>query len=239
MLDNLELKNVLVIDIETVPQYSSYEELSERWKPLWTHKVKNYIKDNIAVEDTYERAGIYAEFGKIICISAGAFYNDNGELKFRLKSFHGDDEKVLLNEFSEMLNKNYFKEEHLICGHNSKEFDFPYVARRCLINGVPIPSILDNSGKKPWEVRLLDTMDLWKFGDHKNYTSLKLLAALFGINSPKDDIDGSQVGNIYWKEKNLDRIKTYCQKDVVTVAQILLKFKGMDLLKEENVEYAN
>ncbi len=239
MLDNLDLKNVLVLDIETVPQHGSFDEMPESWKPHWEHKMKNHIKDNVTASDTYERAGIYAEFGKIICISAGAFYNDGGELKFRLKSYHGHDEKLLLTEFSEMLNNNYYKEEHIICGHNSKEFDFPYIARRCLINGVPIPFILDNSGKKPWEVRLLDTMDLWKFGDFKSYTSLKLLAALFGINSPKDDIDGSQVGSIYWKEKNLDRIKTYCQKDVVTVAQLLLKFKGMELLKEENIEYAN
>lgn len=239
MLDNLDLKNVLVLDIETVPQFSTYEHLNETWKQLWTHKMKNYIKDNVTAADTYERAGIYAEFGKIICISAGAFYIEKDEFKFRLKSFYGDDEKVLLQEFSGMLNKNYYKEEHTICGHNAKEFDFPYIARRCLINGIPIPSILDNSGKKPWEVKLLDTMDLWKFGDYKSYTSLKLLAALFGISSPKDDIDGSQVGNIYWQENNLERIKIYCQKDVVTVAQILLKFKGMELLKEESVDYAN
>ena len=239
MLGNLDLKNVLVIDIETVPQFSEFGHLNDHWKDFWSHKMKYVIKEGVPVEETYERAGIYAEFGKIICISAGCFYNDSNEMKFRLKSYHGDDEKVLLQEFSEMLENNYNKEEHLICGHNAKEFDFPYIARRCLINGIPIPSILDNSGKKPWEVRLLDTMEMWKFGDYKSYTSLKLLAALFGITSPKDDIDGSQVGNIYWKEKNIERIKTYCQKDVVTVAQILLKFKGMTLLKEENVDYAN
>ena len=240
MLENLDLKNVLVMDIETVPQFSSYEHMSETWQELWAHKMKYLIKDNVTAPDTYERAGIYAEFGKIICISAGVFYNnDNNELRFRLKSYRGDDEKSLLQEFSEMLNNNYNKEEHLICGHNAKEFDFPYIARRCLINGIPIPTILDNSGKKPWEVRLMDTMEMWKFGDFKSFTSLKLLAALFGITSPKDDIDGSQVGDIYWKEKNIERIKIYCQKDVVTVAQILLKFKGMELLREENVEYAN
>ncbi len=239
MLNNIDLKNVLVLDIETVPQFSEFSHLNDHWKEFWTHKMKHVIKEGTPVEETYERAGIYAEFGKIICISAGVFYNDNNELKFRLKSYHGDDERTLLQDFSEMLDKNYNKEEHLICGHNAKEFDFPYIARRCLINGIPIPSILDNSAKKPWEVRLMDTMEMWKFGDYKSYTSLKLLAALFGITSPKDDIDGSQVGEIYWKEKNLERIKLYCQKDVVTVAQILLKFKGMELLKEENVVYAN
>lgn len=239
MLDNIDLKNVLVLDIETVPQFSSFDHLNENWKDLWAHKMKHLIKDNVTAADTYDRAGIYAEFGKIICISVGAFYRDSEVIKFRLKSFYGDDEKIILLEFSELLNKSYSKEEHTICGHNSKEFDFPYIARRCLINDIPIPSILDNSGKKPWEIKLLDTMEMWKFGDYKNYTSLKLLASLFGISSPKDDIDGSQVGNIYWQEKNLERIKIYCQKDVVTVAQLLLKFKGMDLLKEENVVYAN
>ena len=239
MLDNLDLKNVLVLDIETVPQFSTFDHLSENWKDLWAHKMKHLIKDDVTAADTYERAGIYAEFGKIICISVGAFYKDKDDFKFRIKSFYGDDEKVLLQEFSEMLNKNYYKDEHTVCGHNSKEFDFPFIARRCLINGIPIPTILDNSGKKPWEVKLLDTMEMWKFGDYKSYTSLKLLAALFGIPSPKDDIDGSQVGNIYWQEKNLDRIKIYCQKDVVTVAQLLLKFKGMELMKEENLVYAN
>lgn len=239
MLDNLDLKNVLVLDIETVPQFSTFDHLNENWKDLWAHKMKHLIKDDVTAADTYERAGIYAEFGKIICISVGAFYKDKDDFKFRIKSFYGDDEKVLLQEFSEMLNKNYYKDEHTVCGHNSKEFDFPFIARRCLINGIPIPTILDNSGKKPWEVKLLDTMEMWKFGDYKSYTSLKLLAALFGIPSPKDDIDGSQVGNIYWQEKNLDRIKIYCQKDVVTVAQLLLKFKGMELMKEENLVYAN
>ena len=239
MLDNLDLKNVLVLDIETVPQFSTFDHLNENWKDLWAHKMKHLIKDNVTAADTYERAGIYAEFGKIICISVGAFYIEKDELKFRIKSFYGDDEKILLQEFSEMLNKNYYKEEHTVCGHNSKEFDFPFIARRCLINGIPIPPILDNSGKKPWEVKLLDTMEMWKFGDYKSYTSLKLLAALFGIPSPKDDIDGSQVGNIYWQEKNLERIKIYCQKDVVTVAQLLLKFKGKELLNEDNVVYAN
>lgn len=239
MLENQDLKNVLVLDIETVPQYAAYDELPEDAKELWTHKMRNTIKEEVTVEETYDRAGIYAEFGKIVCISVGAFYTENDTLKFRLKSYYGDDEKVILSEFSEMINKSYSKEEHTLCGHNSKEFDFPYIARRCLINGVPIPFKLDNAGKKPWDVKLLDTMELWKFGDYKSYTSLRLLASILGIRSPKDDIDGSQVGSVYWKEKDVERIMVYCQKDVVTVAQVLLKFKGMKLLSDENIVYAN
>lgn len=235
MLDNIDLKNVLVLDIETVPQYSSHDQLDETWQKLWAKKMTNYVKDGITAADVYERAGIYSEFGKIICISVGLFTFENGEYSFRLKSFYGDDEKALLEEFSALVNSK----EYILCGHNSKEFDFPYIARRSLINGIPIPKLLDNAGKKPWEVNHLDTMDLWKFGDYKSYTSLNLLAAVFGITSPKDDIDGSQVWSVYWIDKDLERIKTYCQKDVVTVAQLLMKFKGEDLIKEENLVYTN
>lgn len=235
MLDNIDLKNVLVLDIETVPQYSSYDQLDETWQKLWAKKMNNYVKDGVTAADVYDRAGIYSEFGKIICISVGLFTFENNEYSFRLKSFYGDNEKSLLEEFSTLVNSK----EYILCGHNSKEFDFPYIARRCLINGIPIPKLLDNAGKKPWEVNHHDTMDLWKFGDYKSYTSLNLLAAVFGINSPKDDIDGSQVWSVYWIDKDLERIKTYCQKDVITVAQLLLKFKGMELLKEENVIFTN
>ena len=237
MLDNLDLKNVLVLDIETVPQFSTFEHLNENWRDLWAHKMKHLIKDNVTAADTYERAGIYAEFGKIICISVGAFYKDNDDMKFRLKSFYGDDEKLLLQEFSELLNRNYSKDEHTVCGHNSKEFDFPFIARRCLINGIPIPAILDNAGKKPWEVKLLDTMELWKFGDYKNFTSLDLLTELFDIPTPKDDINGADVARVYYEEDDLIRIMQYCQKDVVALIQLLRRLNYMPLIPEVNVMY--
>jgi len=239
MLDNIDLRNILVIDIETVSQHPSFEHLDEIWQKLWSKKMHYHIKDEATAATIYERAAMYSEFGKIICISAGCFPQNDAEYRFRVKSFYGDDEKNILNGFSEMLSKNYNTENHYIAAHNGKEFDYPYIARRCLINGIPIPSILNNSGKKPWEVRLLDTMDMWKFGDYKNYTSLNLLAAVFGINSPKDDIDGSKVGSVYWKDNDVERIRIYCEKDIVTVAQLLLKFKGMEMLKEENVVYTN
>jgi DNA polymerase elongation subunit (family B) len=160
-------------------------------------------------------------------------------MSFKVKAFYSDDEKKLLTDFSDTLNKSFSTDEHMLCGHNSKEFDFPYIARRCLINGLPIPFLLDNAGKKPWEVQLIDTMDMWKFGDYKSFTSLNLLASVFGIESPKDDIDGSQVWSIYWIDKDLERIKNYCMKDVVTVAQLLLKFKGLELLRKENISFTN
>lgn len=239
MLDRVNLKNVLVLDIETVPQYATYDEVPEIWKELWKKKMQRDIKEGLTADGLYQRAGIYAEFGKIICICAGYFFENGEGLQFKVKAFYGDDEKKLLAEFSDAVNKGFSTDEHLLCGHNSKEFDFPYIARRCLINGLPIPFLLDNAGKKPWEVQLIDTMDMWKFGDYKSFTSLNLLAAVFGIESPKDDIDGSQVWSTYWIDKDLERIKNYCMKDVVTDAQLLLKFKGMDLLKPENISFTN
>lgn len=239
MLERINLKNILVLDIETVPQHASYDLLTGKWKELWKKKMQREIKEGLSPDGLYQRAGIYAEFGKIICICAGYFYDNGSGLSFKEKAFYGDDEKKLLEEFSETLNKSFSTDEHLLCGHNSKEFDFPYIARRCLVNGLPIPYLLDNAGKKPWEVQLIDTMDMWKFGDYKSFTSLNLLASVFGIESPKDDIDGSQVWSTYWIDKDLERIKTYCMKDVVTVAQLLLKFKGMDLLKPENISFIN
>jgi DNA polymerase elongation subunit (family B) len=243
MLEKINLKNVLVLDIETVPEYPSHSDLPEEWKALWGKKMQRDTKDGVTAEDLYNRAGIYAEFGKIICICAGYFYDNGPEpgksLCFKVKAFYGHEEKQLLEEFSEALNKYPAADQILLCAHNGREFDFPYIARRCLVNGVQIPLLLDNTGKKPWEVQWLDTMDMWKFGDYKSFTSLNLLAALFGIESPKGDIDGSQVWSVYWSERNIERIKAYCQKDVVTVAQILLKFKCMELLKPENISFSN
>ena len=230
--------SILFLDIETVPQYSSYDGQPEEWKNLWGLKAQYLIrnKEEETVETIYPRAGIYAEFGKIVCISCGFIQGAGTEKKIILKSFAGDEEKKLLYEFSEMLKKWSADGSKFLCAHNGKEFDFPYLCRRMVINQIAIPSILNMSGKKPWEVNHLDTMDLWKFGDFKNYTSLNLLAHSLGIQTPKDDIDGSMVWEVYWKEKNLPRIVTYCQKDVVTVAQIFLRMNGEPLIREENIE---
>jgi uncharacterized protein YprB with RNaseH-like and TPR domain len=235
---SIPVNNILFLDIETVPQYSSYNELPEDWKQLWDTKSNSLVKYNEGQtnESLYPRAGIYAEFGKIICISCGFVQESGTQRKLVLKSFSGDDEKVLLQQFNNMLNKWTSGEPKFLCAHNGKEFDFPYLCRRMIINSLPIPSILNISGKKPWEVNHFDTLELWKFGDFKSYTSLNLLAHTLGIQTPKDDIDGSMVWEVYWKEKNLQRIVTYCQKDVVTVAQILLRMNAEALIKNENIE---
>jgi hypothetical protein len=235
MLSNVRPEDILFLDIETVPAASSYSLLDQSFQPLWEKKSKQFRAEEQTADEVYDRAGIYAEFGKIICISVGLIIEKN-PFSFRLKSFFGDNEKSLLSEFSVMLNKFSKNREALLCAHNGKEFDYPYMARRMIINNMPIPDILDNAGKKPWEVKLLDTLDLWKFGDYKSYTSLNLLTSILNIPSPKDDIDGSMVSRVYYDEHDIGRIVRYCEKDVLAVAQILLKFMNLPGIKEEKIE---
>lgn len=238
MLSSIPIQNILFLDIETVPQYPSFDAVPEQWKDLWSVKAAALLRnrEEETVESIYERAGIYAEFGKIVCISCGVIQGDENTRKVTLKSFAGEDEKSILVAFSDMLSKWSANEPKYLCAHNGKEFDFPYICRRLIINSLPLPLILNIAGKKPWEVTHLDTMEFWKFGDFKNYTSLNLLAHTLGIPTPKDDIDGSKVAQVFYEEKNIDRIATYCQKDVVTIAQIYLRLIGEDLIKEENIE---
>ena len=235
MLENIKPEEILFLDIETVPSVPGFEKLSPHFQKLWDKKSLNFRSPDQNASDVYQRAGIYAEFGKIICISVG-MVKDKNPYGFRLKSFYGDEEKDILSDFSEMLNRQSKTRELILCAHNGKEFDYPYIARRMVINGMSIPEILDNAGKKPWEVKLLDTVDLWKFGDYKSYTSLELLASILGIATPKDDIDGSMVADVYWKDNDLKRIVTYCEKDVLTVAQIIMRFKNYPIIGIEKIE---
>jgi DNA polymerase elongation subunit (family B) len=186
-------------------------------------------------EGLYPRAGIYAEFGRIICISTGMIGMMEDKRVFRLKSFYAEDEKELLEAFADLVTRLSQKRDIELCAHNGKEFDFPYIARRMLIHGVKLPVLLDIAGKKPWEVRHLDTLELWKFGDHKHYTSLDLLAAVFNLESPKSDLDGSKVAQVYWNDKNMKRIVEYCRMDVITVAQLMIRYKGEELLNPEDI----
>jgi len=235
MLTNVKPEDILFLDIETVPAVASYNALDQAFQRLWDKKSKQFRTEEQTAAEVYDRAGIYAEFGKIICISVGLL-KEKDPFSFRLKSFFGDDEKALLTEFSEMLKKFSRNRDVLLCAHNGKEFDFPYIARRMIINKIVIPEILDNAGKKPWEVKMLDTLDLWKFGDYKSYTSLELLTSILGIASPKDDIDGSMVAGIYRDEHDLNRIVTYCEKDVLAVAQVLLRFMNLPEIGSEKIE---
>lgn len=236
MNEDIKMEDILFIDIETIPQFSNYSQLPDDFQKLWDKKAGSLIKEDQTPETIYERAGIYAEFGKIICISAGIVTNREGQHGFRVKSFYGHNENEVLVGFAKMLARFSAKRQAYLCAHNGKEFDFPYISRRMLVNGIDIPKILQVSGKKPWEVPFLDTMEMWKFGDYKHYTSLNLLAYIFNIPTPKDDIDGSQVANVYYNEQNLERIMVYCEKDVLTVAQLLLKYRNEKLIEPAFVE---
>ncbi|MEJ7914306.1 MAG: 3'-5' exonuclease [Chitinophagaceae bacterium] len=231
------LPNILFIDIETVPQYPSFDKVPEEAKAFWSKKAAQLKRnrESDSPESMYPRAGIYAEFGKIACISCGIISGSGDDKKLTLKSFCCEEETTILADFCELL-KKWAAHDKCLCAHNGKEFDFPYLSRRMIINRLTVPDVLQCAGKKPWEIAHLDTLELWKFGDYKNYTSLSLLAFSLGIPTPKDDIDGSMVWNVYWNEQNLKRIVTYCQKDVVTVAQVYLRMNGEALIKNDNIE---
>ncbi|WP_339663017.1 3'-5' exonuclease [uncultured Polaribacter sp.] len=229
------INDILFLDIETVPQEENWSSLSKSTQELFEKKTQYQRKDETTAEQFYERAGIWAEFGKIICISVGYFVDVKEVKQFRITSFYGDDEHQLLTDFKVLLDKHFAKKANVLCAHNGKEFDFPFIARRMIVHQIELPKKLNLFGKKPWEIPHLDTLELWKFGDYKHYTSLKLLTSILGVPSPKDDIDGSEVAAVYYKEKNIDRIVTYCEKDTIAVAQILLRFNNEALLKDENI----
>jgi DNA polymerase elongation subunit (family B) len=238
MLNDLNIEEVLFIDIETAPLAPEFGKLPERWQKLWEHKMRSQLSEGETAEDLYNRAGIYAEFGRIICISMGYIAVKENERFYRVKSFSDENEKLLIGNFFQALQKFMKAGKRKVCAHNGQEFDFPYIARRAIVHGLKLPKILDIAGTKPWEVKdqLLDTLQLWKFGDYKHYTSLSLLCELFNIPTPKDDIDGSRVAHVYWEENNLDRIVKYCEKDTLAVANLLLRYKGEKIIEVENME---
>ena len=226
------MENILFLDIETVSVAKSYSELDTRMQQLWDKKAEKIKQsEEQTAEQLYKNAGIYAEFGKVVCISVA--YLKNEEL--RIKSFNDEQEKTLLQNFANLLNKHFSKSHHRLCAHNGKEFDFPYLCRRMLINGISIPKILNVLGKRPWETTFIDTLEMWKFGDYKHYTSLDLLSAIFNIPSPKENTDGSMVHELYWQSNDYEHIKKYCEKDVLTVAQLFLRYNGKDLLRDEQI----
>jgi hypothetical protein len=229
------LNDILFLDIETVPQEENWSSLSKTTQQLFEKKTQYQRKEETTAEQFYGRAGIWAEFGKIICISVGYFVDVKETRQLRITSFFGADEHKLLADFKVLLDKHFAKIANVLCAHNGKEFDFPFIARRMIVHQIELPKKLNLFGKKPWEIPHLDTLELWKFGDYKHYTSLKLLTSILGVPSPKDDIDGSEVASVYYKEKNIERIVTYCEKDTIAVAQILLRFNNEALLKDENI----
>ena len=234
MISKLNLENILFLDIETVPETQNFSELDKTKQELWEAKSRYQRKEEFSAEEFYDRAGIWAEFGKIICISVGYFTNQGDTRLFRTTSFFGE-EPTLLRDFKNLLISHFSQAKHLLCAHNGKEFDFPYIARRMIINNIELPYKLNLFGKKPWEVPHLDTLELWKFGDYKTYTSLKLMTNILGIPSPKDDIDGSEVYKTYYEDNDIDRIIVYCEKDTIAVAQIFLRLRGESILEDDEI----
>lgn len=232
----ISVYDLFILDIETVPQYPQYEHMPEQWKILWKTKISKIVPESMTPEEMYlQRAGILAEFGKVICISTGYFIeNDKKELTLKMKSVYGHDEKSLLQSFLQITERLYKHNKNFIfTGHNIREFDIPYLCRRMLINNIQLPFYMHLHGAKPWEVRMIDTLQLWKFGDYKNYISLDLLANVLNVPTSKTDIDGSMVQKVYYEENGLPRIVEYCQRDVVVVANIILRFKCIPLLSDD------
>ncbi len=236
MLDLSQLDKILFLDIETVPEVYNYADLDLETTKLFDAKNARYLTEDKTKADVYnEKAGIYAEFGKIVCISVGFVHHSVTGRSIRMTSFAHEDEETLLKQFVRLLENNYNTPKHVLCGHNSKEFDIPFICRRLLIHGISLPNVLNLAGKKPWEIQHLDTMELWKFGDYKAYTSLALLCHIFKIPTPKDDISGADVARVYYEENDLNRIRIYCEKDVVALIQLFLRMNGEPLVDEGEI----
>lgn len=240
LIEKLNVENILFLDIETAPQVYQAEQLDDHVRGLFAKKAHVLPEDNEAFTEAYaKKSSIFAEFGKIICISVGFVKQSPTGTQLRMKSFYHDDEETLLKQFKRLLEDHYNKPDHLLCGHNAKEFDFPYICRRMLVHGIELPQILNIAGKKPWEIRHLDTMELWKFGDYKAYTSISLLCHIFQIPTPKDDISGADVARVYYEENDLERIKVYCEKDVIALVQLFLRMNGMSLINEHDIHFSS
>ena len=236
----IDIKNTLIIDIETVSATHSFNELDDRLKKQWDRKaalIRN--EENLDSEELFfERAGIYAEFGKIICIAFGMYAKtETGNLGLRIKAYGSQNEKEVLLNFKDLIDNKLDRENLILCAHNGKEFDYPYLCRRYLVNEMAIPFALQIAGKKPWEIKHMDTMEIWKFGERKNYTSLDLLAAIFNIDSSKVKMDGSMVNKVYYQDNDLDKIVEYCKEDVLVTANLLLKLNLMPAIARKDVVF--
>jgi len=239
LLNSIKIDKILFLDIETVPSVYLPQHLDSTTRRLFGDKTNVSPEEIGNFEQAYFRkAGILSEFGRIICISVGFVNNTTTGKQLRLKSFYHQDEETLLLQFKELLDAHYDSPAHLLCGHNAKEFDFPYICRRMLIQGIALPSVLNIAGKKPWEIQHLDTMELWKFGDYKSYTSLSLLCHVFNIPTPKDDISGADVARVYYEEKDIERIRKYCEKDVIALTQLFLKMNGEAMIEESEIYHS-
>ncbi|TDO28255.1 ribonuclease H-like domain-containing protein [Sediminibacterium goheungense] len=232
------LKDVLLLDIETVPMLPSFAGMDPVWQRLFCDKISKTVPEGTEPEESYrKKAGILAEFGRVICISTAFFYkNESGAYCLKIKSIYGDDEVEILKIFTQLCEKMQQSAPHFqFAGHNIREFDIPFIGRRMLINHMYLPTCFQIQDRKPWEVKMFDTLNWWKFGDHKNYVSLDLLAHVLDIPSSKTDMDGSMVQDVYYIDRDIKRIVQYCERDVIVTANIILRFLHQPLLKQENI----
>lgn len=232
-------KNILFIDIETASGVNTYTTLTENMQKLWLRKARSLMNPlQKPLEDLYfERAALFPEFGRIISIGMGfLFYNKNKELSLKVKTISNKNEKDLLLEFNQFIESTYPSKELSLVAHNGKEFDFPYLCKRMLVHQLVIPKALQLQGKKPWEVVHQDTIEWWRFGDKKGYVSLELLAEIMGIGNVKTDLSGDKVNYTFYIEKDLEKIKKYCAEDVITLAQLFLRFNFIDYIQEKNIQ---
>lgn len=244
------------VDTETIPGYKDFndmpEELARMYERKFGHELANNDPDKFDnFEDHYRaRAALYPEFGKIVCLVIGVIFVDDKDKqeKLKLKTLCGRHEDKLLAEAAPIIDKF-----DSLVGHNSKEFDFPYLCKRFYVHGIQLPQILNIAGKKPWEVSLIDTMELWRFGSFKGSTSLELFAHCLGLPSPKQDMTGADVAKVYYEmfdhmkdgelpfeaeSAAIQKIGKYCQGDVVTLANCYRKLKYQSVIASENVIYS-
>lgn len=228
MIKKEDLNNLLYFDVETAGKYESYEDLAlqnPRLAKLWEKRAKYFRANTLGMEEMgdseiySQKSGLEPEFGRVVCVSFGVWDGEN----HRLTSFYGDNEQEILEKTAKIFS-NAVSKGMKICGHNIKMFDVPFLGKKMIFSGIDVPQNLLLWDKKPWEVPILDTAEFFSFGSwsHK-FLGLDLLACSLGIESPKEDIDGSQVHNTFWGEKNYERIMEYCEKDVLTVMDVLKK----------------
>ena len=228
-----DIHKLLFVDIETVgvdedldSLHHTNPKLSKVWEETgWDYFKRKYSEDSELSSNQMfvKRAALLPEFGKIVCISVG-FIVPSGETK--LDSFYGDEKNILIST-SELLNR-VDKLGFVICGHNVKNFDLPYIAKRMLINNIPVPKILPNYTIKPWESRVLDTKEVWGFNSFGGLSSLNLVCTSLGLETSKEgEVNGSNMHKYYYDSNNIEKIKNYCEEDVKCTINLVKKLKKL------------
>jgi len=218
LLIKQNIEDILFFDVETAAATNNFDENHELYD-AWAYDHLRNVEDSSELIELYNKtAPLYAEYGRIVTISIGAVRG--GELI--IKSFSNEDEKVLLEEFNDSISK-FANNKTWLCGHNILDFDMPYIMRRCMANGVQLHLLFDTAHLKPWETSVFDTALLWKGTAWKKQSLASVIAAL-GLPSPKDDISGADVSRVFY-EGGIDKIVSYCEKDVFATVNLFRKLR--------------